>query len=259
MSVILNEKEQAEKIIKKGEVGNKPTSTLFLLSKYYRQEEKLGEKKTAQKLNEFMEKNYKGYNEALWEDIIEDISKKGKKYLLQEIESINITKSELDKISSIENIKYEKLLFTMLCYAKLYNTLSDTNNGWVNTEIKEIYKVARVTVKYRNDKFLYLNDLENTGLISFSNKNDNLNMKVNFINNDSDIVLKIKDFRELGYEYQNYIGDSNFIRCSECGRLVRKKTNNQIYCNNCAIEINLKKQKIRDKMKNLDSEKADNP
>ena len=73
MSVILNEKEQAEKIIEKGEVGNKPTSTLFLLSKYYRQEEKLGEKKTAQKLNEFMEKNYKGYNEALWEDIIEDI------------------------------------------------------------------------------------------------------------------------------------------------------------------------------------------
>ena len=105
MSVILNEKEQAEKIIKKGEVGNKPTSTLFLLSKYYRQEEKLGEKKTAQKLNEFMEKNYKGYNEALWEDIIEDISKKGKKYLLQEIESINITKSGLDKIASVENIK----------------------------------------------------------------------------------------------------------------------------------------------------------
>ena len=43
-------------LFEKGEVGNKPTSTLFLLSKYYRQEEKLGEKKTAQKLNEFMEK-----------------------------------------------------------------------------------------------------------------------------------------------------------------------------------------------------------
>lgn len=236
MSVILNEKEQAEKIIKKGEVGNKPTSTLFLLSKYYRQEEKLGEKKTAQKLNEFMEKNYKGYNEALWEDIIEDISKKGKKYLLQEIKSINITKSELDEIASVENIKYKKLLFTMLCYAKLYNTLSDTNNGWVNTEIKEIYKVARVTVKYRNDKFLYLNDLENTGLISFSNKNDNLNMKVNFIDNDSEVVLKIKDFRELGYEYQNYIGDGKFIRCSECGRLVKKKSNKDNstkYCLSC--------------------------
>lgn len=240
MSVILNEKEQAEKIIEKGEIGNKPTSTLFLLSKYYRQEEKLGEKKTAQKLNEFMEKNYKGYNEALWEDIIEDISKKGKKYLLQEIESINITKAELDNISSIENIKYEKLLFTMLCYAKLYNTLSDINNGWVNTDIKELYKVARVTVKYRNNKFLYLNDLEKTGLISFSSKNDNLNIKVNFIDNDSDVVLKINDFRELGYEYQNYIGDGKFIRCSECERLVKKNGENDHstkYCTKCAKEI----------------------
>lgn len=250
MSVILNEKKQAEKIIETGEVGNKPTSTLFLLSKYYRQEEKLGVKKTAQKLHEFMEKNYKGYNEALWEDIIEDISNKGKKYVLQEIESIDITKEELNAVLSVENIKYEKLLFTMLCYAKLYNTLSDTNNGWVNTEIKEIYKVARVTVRYRNDKFLYLNDLENTGLISFSNKNDNLNMKVNFINNDSDVVLKINDFRELGYEYQNYIGDGKFIRCSECERLVKRKNNHDRstkYCRECARNIQFNQKKTWDR------------
>lgn len=239
MSVILNEKEQAEKIIEKGEVGNKPTSTLFLLSKYYRQEKEFGANKTAQKLNEFMKKNYKGYNETLWEDIIEDISKKGNKYILQEIESINITKAELDKISTVKNIKYEKLLFTMLCYAKFYNTLSNINNGWINTETKEIYKIARVTVKYKNDKFLYLNDLEKMGLISFSNKNDNLNIKVNFINNDGEVVLKITDFRELGYEYQNYIGDSNFIRCSECGRLVRKNGSNSRYCNSCSREKRL--------------------
>lgn len=234
MPVVLNEKEYAEQIIEKGEVGNKPTSTLFLLSKYYRQEKKLSERKTAEKLNEFMKKNYKGYNEALWEDIIEDISKKGKKYLMQEIESINITQKELEEISKLVNVKYEKLLFTMLCYAKLYNTLSETNNGWINTDIKEIYKVARVTIKYRNDKFLYLNDLENTGLISFSNKNDNLNIKVNFIDNDSDIALKITDFRELGYEYQNYIGDGKFIKCFECGRLVRKNGKTDKYCNFCA-------------------------
>ena len=65
----------------------------------------------------------------------------------------------------------------MLCFAKLYNMLSDTNNGQVNTDIKEIYKTSRVNVKHRNDKFLYLNDLEQLGLISFSNKNDNLNLK----------------------------------------------------------------------------------
>lgn len=236
MPVILNEKEYIERIIEKGEVGNKPTSTLFLLSKYYRQEKNLGVKETFDKLNEFMHKNYKGYNEALWENTIEDISKKGKKYLMQEIKSIKVTQSELDEIAKVANIKYEKLLFTMLCYGKLYDFLSETNNGWIHTDIKEIYKVARVTVKYKNDKFLYLNDLEKFGLITFSKKNDDLKIRVNFINNNSDVILNVTDFRELGYEYQNYIGDGNFVRCSECGRLIKKrssKDNSTKYCLSC--------------------------
>lgn len=58
----------------------------------------------------------------------------------------------------------------MLCYAKLYNCISENNNNWINADIKEIFRAARISVKYRNDKFLYLNDLEKIELISFSNK-----------------------------------------------------------------------------------------
>ena len=237
MSVVLNETKQAEYIIEKGEVGTKPTSTLFLLGKYYRQKENLDKEQTVNKLNEFMAVNYKNYNSALWEEAIEDISKKANKYPLREITSIGITQSELDKIAELQNIKYEKLLFTMLCYAKLYNTISENNNGWVNTDIQELYRIARVTVKYRKDKFLFLNDIEKTELISFSNKNDNLNLKVNFFDMDGESVLEISDFRELGYEYLNYIGDGSFVRCSECNRLVRKKSkcdHSTKYCNACA-------------------------
>ena len=128
MPVVLNEVKQAEYIIEKGEVGNKPTSTLFLLGKYYRVKENLDKEQTFNKLNEFMENNYKNFNSALWEDIIEDISKKANKYSLREIDLIGITQQELDKISEIDNLKYQKLLFTMLCYAKLYNFISENNN-----------------------------------------------------------------------------------------------------------------------------------
>lgn len=238
MSVVLNETKQAEYIIEKGEVGTKPTSTLFLLGKYYRQKENLDKEQTVNKLNEFMALNYKNYNPALWEDGIEDIAKKSNKYPLREINSIGISQSELDKIAELDNIKYKKLLFTMLCYAKLYNTISENNNGWINTDIQELYRVARVTVKYRKDKFLFLNDIEKTGLISFSNKNDNLNLKINFFDMDSKSILEITDFRELGYEYLNHIGDGKFMKCSECGRLVRKNNNRQKYCNECYKRIN---------------------
>ena len=236
MPVVLNEVKQAEHIIENGEVGNKPTSTLFLLGKYYRVKENLDKEQTFNKLNEFMERNYKNYNSALWEDIVEDISKKANKYSLREIDSLCITQDELDKISEIDNLKYQKLLFTMLCYAKLYNCISENNNGWINADIKEIFRVARVSVKYRNDKFLYLNDLEKTGLISFSNKNDNLNIRVNFVDMDGKKVFNISDFRELGYEYLNYIGNCKFIRCVECGRLIKKTNNRCLYCTKCAKE-----------------------
>ena len=244
MPVVLNEKKQAEYIIEKGEVGNKPTSTLFLLGKYYRQNKKLNKEQTFNKLNEFMGKNYKNYNSATWEDIIEDISKKANKYPLREIDYIEITKSEIDTIRNVCNIKYEKLLFTMLCYAKLYNKISDKNNGWVNTDIKELFRVARVTVRYRNDKFLYLNDLETAGLISFSNKNDNLNLRITFIDDNNEAVLKIDDFRELGYEYLNYIGDGKFIRCDCCKRLVRKTNNKCLYCYQCKKYIKNEQNKL---------------
>ena len=143
-------------------------------------------------------------------------------------------------------------------YAKLYNKISDKNNGWVNTDIKELFRVARVSVKYRNDKFLYLNDLETAGLISFSNKNDNLNLRVTFIDDDSETILRVDDFRELGYEYLNHIGDGKFIRCKCCKMLVKKKSNNDRstkYCNNCAKEVQ-NKQKYEWDKKNRKSEKA---
>lgn len=240
MPVVLNEVKQAEHIIEKGEVGNKPTSTLFLLGKYYRVKENLDKEHTFNKLNEFMKNNYKNYNSALWEDIIEDISKKANKYSLREIDSIGITQQELDEISEIDNLKYQKLLFTMLCYAKLYNLISENNNGWINSDIKEIFRVARVSVKHRNDKFLYLNDLERTGLISFSSKNDNLNIRVNFVDMSGKSVLDVDDFRELGYEYLKKISSGKFIRCTNCKRLVKKKSKHDYstkYCATCSKKI----------------------
>lgn len=244
MSVILDEYTQAEKIIETGDVGIKPTSTLFLLSKYYRQKYLLNKDETAIKLNEFMKDNYKNYNAALWEDIIDDISKKGIKYSLKKIPFIGITQMEIDTLNSVTGLKYQKLLFVILCHAKYHNTLSESNNDWSNIGIPEIYKLARVTVKHRNDKFLYLNDLEKNGYISFSNKNDNLNLRCNFVDKSDDYVLKIDDFRELGYEYLNFIGEGNFIRCNCCNKIVRKTNNKCLYCSDCAKKVKNEQNKV---------------
>ena len=73
-------------------------------------------------------------------------------------------------------------------------------------------------------------------------KNDNLNLRVTFIDDESEAILRVGDFRELGYEYLNYIGDGKFIRCDCCKRLVRKKSKHDgvtKYCNECKYKKQL--------------------
>ena len=261
MTMILNEVKEAKKLLETGDIGSKPTTALFLLAKYYRQKENLNKKETAEKLNDFMAFSDKHYNPALWEDAIEDIARKAGKYPLREIDAVGITEKELEQIKTLNHIKYEKLAFVMLCHAKLHNMLSADNNGWVNTSIPEIYRTARVAVKYRKDKFLYLNDIEATGLISFSTRNDNLNLRVNFIDMNGLPVFEINDFRELGYEYLNYYKKGTFARCSECQKLYIRKTNNQKYCELCAKAMKMAADRARmaAKRKKSNSENAGTP
>lgn len=238
MPIIINEVDYAKRIIEKGIAsGDKPFKVLSIIGRYYRQKEGLSPKATCAKLTEFMKKHYKHYNEAIWEGAIENISVNANKIPLRELPYIGITQKELDTIRGVKNLKYEKLLFTMLCYAKLYNACSQNNNDWVNTKISELCTVAKVQVRNKDDKFIYMNDLESLGYISFSEKNNNRNLKVNFIDTGSDFVLKISDFRELGYEYMSYIGSGRFIRCVRCGRMVKltnDKDFSRKYCAPCA-------------------------
>lgn len=260
MTIILNETAQAEKMIAEGNIGSKPSAALFLLGKYYRHKKMMNPQETAKKLHEFMAQHYKHYNPALWEEIIENISKKSAKYPLHELEYIGISQNELDCIRKLHNLKYETLVFVMLCYAKFYNTISENNHGWVNAAIPEIFRSARVTVKYRNDKFLFLNDIESNkllgdvGLISFSNRNDNLNLRINFIDMEGEPVLRMDDFREPGYEYLNYCKEGNFVRCTICNRLVKRKSvkdHSTKYCADCKKTKTLEKYERYNKKRNL--------
>lgn len=248
MNLILNETKYAETILKSGELGKKPSSTLFVLAKYYTQKTGLTQSETEQALHLFMQKNQPGYIPSRWSQTIQGITEKAANSPLREIDSISVTESEIACIRSLKQPRYERLLFVMLCHAKLFNLLSQKNNGWVNTPVTDIFRLARVTVRCRKDKFLILNDLAHERednqppLLSFSVKNDNINSKINFITPDSKTVLSVKDFRELGYEYMNFTGDGTFIRCQHCQRLVKIKSchdHSTRYCSTCRKEREL--------------------
>ena len=233
--IILNEKEYAEECLKNRIVNNKPFVTLSILAKYYYHCLGYKKKKIMQLLMEYMDKYYPYYssNKLSWDDSIEKIAANAKKFTLFEIDGVWITKSELETIKKTHNKVLERLAFTMLCIAKLNNIKNPKNNGWVNTSAKEIFNIARISCSVTN-RYERLNMLNQVGLLEFPKKNDNLSSRVTFIDNESEKILFISDFRELGYEYLKFNG-GNFIRCQDCGILIRNnKARTKKYCSACS-------------------------
>lgn len=233
-NIILNEKEFAEECLRSGIGENKPFSTLLILAKYYYHTIGFRKKKIAGLLLEYLKKFYQEYeyNKDMWESNIQKIANGAGKYPLYEISGISVTSEEMNTIDSIDSKLLRRLAFTMLCLAKLGDAKNENNNGWVNMDSKEIFKLARITCGV-DDRDIKLGMLYQKGLLEFAKRNDNMSCRVTFIQNHSDEVLFISDFRELGYEYLAYHGEK-LIRCRECGILIRNNKNGtRIYCDNC--------------------------
>lgn len=232
--IVLNELEYAEQCIKNHYI-DKPYPTLSILAKYYYFHLGHTKKEVIDDLTEFISTNYVKYQSEhrYWDEVIEKLSNKVDKYTLYEIAGVWITEDELNTIQNIKNDTLERIAFTLLCLAKLANMKNEKSNGWVNDSAKDIFSLARVsatTVK----KYELLGELYNLGLIELPKRNDVLSYRVTFINADSKNELFIHDFRELGYEYLKYKGQS-FIRCAECGILTRSNKNGtKRYCSKCA-------------------------
>ena len=262
MDIILNEVELAKDIIKRAEgeanpslVGKKPSYTLSLLARYMKQVEKKKDEVIFEYLDSFMSKHANGYNSVLWGNKIQSCIKRAKKNKLNQIDYIGITQNELDIIAQLKNEKQERLVFTMLCYAKYYNAINEMNNNWINVSLTDLFKSARVYSEKGVSNRLMINDIKDKFDVQVidektkkvKNKKwmelallvSSTNIKLNFIDEESDkYAIEISDFRELGYEYLLYKGAS-YGRCKTCGILFKKTGNKSMYCSTCRKESEL--------------------
>ena len=232
MGIILNEKKRAQEIIESGELGDKPAASLSLVARYYRQVNDVKGKKLYQLLDNFMKKYYNNYNPVKWSETIERLVKTSGKYELLEIDYIPVTEAELAEIDKLPSRRIQRVAFTMLCVAKYYDTKNIQNNHWVNLDDKTIFSLAAAPMTKKTQNAI-LHTLFKEKYVEFSQKVDNLNTRILYINENSPVVLKITDFRKLGYEYMLYKGE-RYIRCKNCGVLVRQNKNGtRQYCDDC--------------------------
>ena len=236
MDIIMNEYTYAENLLNKQDLkacdlGDKPSSTLNLLARYYREIGK-NDDEIKELLSDFLNRCLKDkYKESKWIDSIFYQVTKSKKYNLKKVDNVIVTKSEMEIIQSVKGKSRQKVLFTLLILAKYYNAVSDKNKNWTNLEYKKIFKLANVQLSIQNQALL-INDLYNCGFVNVSKNVGKPNIQVNFVDNESDGVLTITRLKDLGKEYLMFCGE-DYIRCQKCGTLIKNYRNTNKYCKTC--------------------------
>lgn len=203
---------------------------------------------------QWMTKHQDNFDESSYSNVILNAIKGSKKCNFYKIDSISITKNELETIKSVENIREEKILFVLLCMAKQQAISIGFTDGLVKYSIVDLCRMARISVP-ADDREYILHDILMKGLISCPKKNDTKCLKVNFIDNDSEqeLVLSEIDCQELAYAYLKWKDGKGFKRCRLCGRLMKSKgskdictyceqssqDNKHIWCIDCGEEVEI--------------------
>ena len=185
----------------------------------------------------WLEKHQDIFSEQGYSNVITDYIKKAAKRPFYNIDSIQITKKEIELISSQNNLRHEKILFVLLCMAKLQKVSHGFDNGLVSYNLTELFKMARVSVPV-NEREEILHKFYSSKLIGLPLKNDSKCLFVKFINTsdpEDDVVLELdeRDCDELAYAYLKFTGQAKIQRCAKCGKLLKQNDKYGTLCKEC--------------------------
>lgn len=244
MTIVLNEHEWAKQMISSRSLGKKPFETLSRVARYYK-DSGYNKSKTREKLDRFLIQCDPTASLPKWSDLLDHATERAMKTKAIQIEYIEITTDELDIIDKLDGKQIKRLAFTLLCLSKYWDYVNPNSEHWVNNKDSEIMRMANINTSIKRQSMMY-HQLNDAGLIQFSKKVDNTNVRVCFGGGTS-VAMRVSDFRNLGYQYLMFTGSKDYICCENCGMIVRKNTVNQNglpqrgrpqkYCRACATEI----------------------
>lgn len=240
MSIVLKENEWAEQMINDKDLGKKPSETMKRVARYYL-DKGYSEREVRRKLDAFLIACDPLASLPKWSNSLDYALSRAVKFEAINIDKITISKTEMDIVDSLDKVQTKRLAFVLLCLAKYWVAVNPELDGWVVNKDSEIMKLANVSTSAKRQSLMYFT-LKELGLIQFSKKVDNTNVRVNFMD-DGEPILEITDFRNLGYQYLMYHGGPYFV-CENCG-VVTKLSNVenrgcQKYCKECAPKVKLR-------------------
>lgn len=227
-----NEKSRIYSIIEDKNIdGVSITQAIWNAAIYYTQLNPADKNDVFWKIVDFMAQNYNGF---MYQGYINTINKdinKAYKYKIKDVNTINITKREMDKIMSLNDIRKEKIAFVILALAKYQNAESQRDNDTFYAKTSEIFKFARVVIPAK-DRDLYFGFAYKEGLLKQNFSIGYNALTAAFVDHDEDeviLMLDEYDYLELAYAFLNY-KNGGYKRCKACGRWFRAKNNAMQHC-----------------------------
>jgi hypothetical protein len=238
--LILNEEKYAESLYLRKNVNVKSVVTLIgYITRYQLHTLHFSDEDNYKGTVAWMSKYHNNFDESYYSNLISDAIKKAYKNPFYQIENIQITQSELDIISSLANLRAEKVLFVLLCMAKQQSVANGFTDGLVKYVLPDLCKSARISVPADEREYILYNIVQH-GFLGYPKKNNTQCLIVNCINDDEVVlILDEADCQDLAYVYLNWKnGGKGYTRCQKCNRLIKQsKTKPRKYCEECAKEV----------------------
>jgi hypothetical protein len=212
-----------------------PEETIRDLSRYNHHVLQMKKEDNYDAILNYMTKNCVDfYEERYFKTIYRNISS-AKKYKFRSVAPVKITRTEIDKIVGLNDIRKEKIAFVLLAVAKYYNNVSSDNNNRMYISMSDLFKLARVAIPCK-ERAGYLHFAYKEGIL-FEHTFVGTNLKiVDFVDDDSEVVIELgeSDYKELAYAYLNY-KNGGYKHCKGCGKLFKmhKTSPGRLYCKEC--------------------------
>lgn len=238
MTFLFNEQSAIENMIKMHIVDDENIfATIKDLARYNYFVNQMDKEGNYQSVLKYLQKHGKNINEENVYQMIDECVQRAKKYPFKQVDEVCITKSELEFIKSLDDIKKEKIAFVLLASAKYYDAIRDTKYNTSYMKNSDICKLARVTIPVieRNVFMQFAYDYD---VLSRHSRAASTEKKVLFISQDDndEVVLRLKenDFKDLAYTYLAYKTPHKFRRCVLCNCWMKKDSKDRRLCKECA-------------------------
>ena len=139
-NVTFSEKRDIEKVLFSGEVTqDNIVHVISSIAKYNLIIKNMSDEDNCIYITNWLKIHYKYYVETELHGIIQQKIKAAHTYNLLESDDLIVYKSELDKIATSENIRCEKVLFVLLCVAKLQKNIFGYHDGKYKFALTNIF------------------------------------------------------------------------------------------------------------------------